>query len=105
MTAYWFDLFNLSGRIDHTPRNAVGSPNQDDYALFLQTTNVFFVTDEGKRPKQVNSSKDEDDQYQSGSSGSRRDNHPYLVLEPDKLAPRMTTLMTLLILRMKYHRQ
>ena len=36
-------------------------------------------------PKQLNSSKDQDDQYQSRSSRSARDNHPDQVLaEPDQ---------------------
>ena len=44
----------------------------------------FFAIDDGKRPKQLDSSKDQDDQYQSRSSGSARDNHPDQVLEPDQ---------------------
>ena len=50
--------------------------------LSLSRYQMFFVIDDGKRPKQLNS-KDQDDQYQSRSSGSARDNHPNKVLEPD----------------------
>ena len=55
-----------SGRRGHnTPHNGVGSPDSDDCALSVQASNVFFAIDNGKRPKQANSSKDQDDQYQS----------------------------------------
>ena len=74
-----------SGRTGHnTPRNGVGSPDSNDCALSVHASNVFSAIDDGKRPKQVNSSKDQDDQYQSRSSGSARDNHPDQVLEPDQ---------------------
>ena len=45
---------------------------------------MFFAIDDGKRPKKLNSSKDQDGQRQSRSSGSARDNHPIQVLEPDQ---------------------
>ena len=72
-------------KIGHsTPRNGVGSLYPDDCALPVQASNMFFAIDDGKRPNQVNSSKDQDDQHQSRSSGSTRDNHPDQVLEPDQ---------------------
>ena len=75
---------NRSGRTGHnTPHNGVGSPHSDDCALSVQASNVIFAIDEGKRPKQINSSKDQNDQYQSRSSESARDNHPDQFLEPD----------------------
>ena len=51
----------------------------------------FFAIDDGKRPKQVNSSKDEDDQCQLKSSGPTRDNQPNQVLEPDQRYYQNTT--------------
>ena len=60
-----------SGRKAHNkPHNGVGSQDPDDYTLSVQAPNVFFAIDDGKRPKKVNSSKDQEDQYQSRSSGS-----------------------------------
>ena len=99
-----------SGRIGHsTPWYGVGSSDPDDCALSIQASNIFFATDDGICHKQVNSfKKDQEDHYQSRSSGSTRDNHSDQVLEPDQrywFTPTMTTLMTLLILGMKYHRQ
>ena len=44
----------------------------------------FFAIDDGKRLKQVNSSKDQGNQRQSRSSGLARDNHPNHVLESDQ---------------------
>ena len=68
---------NRRGRTGHnTPHNGVGSPDSDDCALSVQASNVFFAIDNSKRPKQINSSKDQGDQYQSRSSGLARDNHP-----------------------------
>ena len=52
---------------------------------------MFFAIDDGKRPKKLNSSKDQDDQRQSRSSGSARDNHPIQVLEPDQRYLQNTT--------------
>ena len=90
---------NRSGRTGHnTLHNGVGSPDSDDCVLSVQTLNVFFAI--GKCPKQVNSSKDQDDQYQSRSFESARDNHP----DTGK-TPSMAILMTQSILRMKCHRQ
>ena len=60
-----------SGRkANNKPHNGVGSPDPDDYALSVQASNVFFGIDDGKRPKKVNSFKNQEDQYQSRSSGS-----------------------------------
>ena len=48
---------SMSGRIGHnTPPNGVGSLDSDDCALSVQAPNVFFAIDDGKCPKQVNSS-------------------------------------------------
>ena len=75
-----------SGRIDHsTPRHGVGSSDPDNCALSIQASNIFFTTDDGICHKQVNPfKKDQEDQYQSRSSGPTRDNHPDQVLEPDQ---------------------
>ena len=74
---------NRSGTTGHnTPHNGVGSPDSNDCVLSLPASNLFFAIDDGKCPKQVNSSKDQDDQYQSRSSGSARDNHADQVLQP-----------------------
>ena len=44
----------ISGRIGYsTPHNGVWSPDEDGCALSIQTSNVFFATDDGKRPKQI----------------------------------------------------
>ena len=52
---------SMNGRIDlSTPHSGIGSPNQDDCGLSIQASNVFFAVDDGKRPKLVNSSKDQD---------------------------------------------
>ena len=92
-----------SGRISHnTPRNGVGSSDSDDCVLSAQASNVFFAIDYRKRHKQVNSSKDQDDQYQSRSSGSA-DNHPDKVLEPDQRYWQNST--NDYIDYMRYHRQ
>ena len=68
----------------NTPLNGVGSLDSDDCAQSMQASNMFFTIDNGKHPKQVNYSKDQDDQYQPRSSGSARSNHPGQVLEPDQ---------------------
>ena len=74
---------NRSGTTGHnTPHNGVGSPDSNDCALSVPVSNLFFAIDDGKCPKQVNSSKDQDNQYQSRSSGSARVNRPDQVLEP-----------------------
>ena len=77
---------NMSERITHsTPRNGIGPPDPDDFPLSIQASIVFCAIDDGKRPKQVNSlKKDQDDQYQSRSFGSTRDNHPDQISEPDQ---------------------
>ena len=69
----------ITGR--NTPHNGVRLPDLDDCALPVQASNVFFAIDDAKRSKQINSSKDQGDQYQSKSSGSVRDNHTDQVLE------------------------
>ena len=76
---------NRSGRTGHnTPHNGVRLPDSDDCSLFPGVKCVFFAIDDGKRPKQVNSSKDQGNQHQSRSSGLARDNHPNHVLESDQ---------------------
>ena len=70
-----FHLIGVGEQAINTSHNGVGSWDSDDCALSVQASNVFLLLMMANTlPKQLNS-KDQDDQYQSRSSWSARNNH------------------------------